>query len=262
MVRQASEKYRATGDTRAYSACPKKRKARQFVVDCWRAFSGSPSIPPGRQYLTLCGPMTASDGRLASGCELRQLESVGFCKPEQVIAAEIQRATYEANRRAVERAYPKSARPTLICGDILDVMRAYQRDGRLAASVVYLDTISEAGNAVPLLRSTLNVLNHIDGPTLVAWNVISERLCPRMVAYPWDVHDTGMRAAVADFIHDLLTKDELFREFYRHGWDMFPEGDSEGGAFGGARYEPSTATQMTTYVFVRRRKACGDDCGC
>jgi len=64
-----------------------------------------------------------------------------------------------------------------------------------------------------------------------------------------------------DDIYTLFQQDTRLYDAYRHGWDMFPEHGHQHVAY---RYEnrKNKATQMTTYVFVRRRAACNDECGC
>jgi len=203
----------------------------------------------------------AESGVFHEGSELSQLIAEGLLQPAQFVGVERNQAGHEANLRAA-RLQPSSEQPIFYQGDIIDALHAAHYSGKLAADVVNLDTTSEAQTAVPLLARALNILNHIDGPTMVAWNVITGRFWPRHRGHPWDATDHDTRGHAAGYLRDLLLQNSLFRESYRHGWDMFPEGAP---SFRACRYDGAHAnskTQMTMYVFVRRRRACGEDCGC
>jgi len=205
--------------------------------------------------------MTAPDGSLDPRNELYQLSNEGLFSLDQFIGVDVDSTALEANVSAMRLTFAdQGSRPRLHHGDIVDVLWDYEHRGELRASVVNLDTISEGPNSIGLLRSTLNVLNHIDSPTMVVWNVISARLAPRNVVYGWD-HLDGRRSTsnVKDLIKERLMSDSLFYQFYQHGWDMFPEDSVD---FNGLRYESSKATQMSTFVFVRRLKSCKEGCAC
>lgn len=249
--------YQPRGHEKAYFSDDKKQEARHFITRCWQDFSGRLEIPG--QYWTLCGPMTRQ-GALQEGSELRQLEQDGLFQPVQFIGVEQREEVHRANEQAVAAAYPRNAHPALHHGDIIDVLHQYHRRKKLAASIVHLDSINELRAATTLLWRTLNILNHIDGPTMVVWNVISGRRVPKHISYPWDRRDQDtLKGRIVGYVGEYLMGEPVFRDVYRHGWDMFPDAMQ---TFTSCRYEGSRATQMTMYVFVRRRKACKDNCQC
>ena len=256
-------RYVARGHSLAYHASSKKLDARRFIAECWRAVAGQSSIPQDRQYWTLCGRM-APNGILQEGSELCQLEALGLFQPSQFVGVERMARWQTENQQAVRQRYAPSGQPVLLSGDIIDALQTYQVAGKLAASIINLDTPNEAcPSNVPLLWRTLNFLNHVDGPTMVVWNAISWRQFPRTGRYPWDAQDESAHGGrVLGYVRDTLCKDMRFAEAYRHGWDMFPEGAK---AYRAARYDGTSTrsqTEMTMYVFVRRRRACKDGCKC
>jgi hypothetical protein len=258
----SQRRYAASGHTLAYHGSLRKREARLYIAKCWRDFTGMPSIPSDRHYYMLPGPMGHA-GVLYEGSELRQLEAEGLFKASQVRCVERLCGVHDENVRAVKAHYPKDARPTMLLGDIVEQLGLALADGDLRASIVSLDTINEAVPGIDLLRRTFNFLNHIDGPTMVTWNVISARRFPRAGRYPWDVNDCdkpGLK--VLSYLGRALIEHPGFLDAYRHGWDQYPEGLT---TFKACRYDGSSRngnTLMTTYVFVRRKKACVDFCRC
>jgi hypothetical protein len=184
---------------------------------------------------------------LHPGCELQQLAAKDFLSARQFVGVERDDETHAMNLAATVRTYVHETGPTLYNGDIIDVMLRCQHQGHFAPAIVHLDSISEPKAALPLLSSTLNILNEVDGPTMVVWGVLTERRYPRRVSHDWDA------------MYDDLVNDDHFTVAYRHGWDMYPEHPT---SFDGLQYESTTATQMSYYVFVRRQIACGESCQC
>lgn len=251
--RKRQTPYKGVGSSRVndYEGDPNKKEAQQLIVDCWNAFSGRSSIPKDSQYWTLCGPLS-HNGSLRQGSELR-LEKKGLFAPKQFIGCEMLKAVHAANLRVVSDSYDSLNRPILEEGNIIDTLQRYQNEGNLRASLVNLDTISELVAATWLLWKTLNILNQIDGPTMVIWNFITGRGIPKRIATPWDENDSDHRGRPTAFVRDHLLTNTAFREAFRHGWGLLP-------SIPAMRY--GFKTQMSTYVFVRTRKACGDFCKC
>lgn len=242
--------YDPTGHKRPYYAYPQKQLAGLYIRSCWQAVSGAAAVPAGREYWTLCGPMSC-DGVLQSGSELERHCAAEFLHPSQFVGVEYKTEIQEENWRAVQKVYPRGG-PRLYSGDVRDVIATQQALGQFAPAIIHLDTNLEPAAAFSLLRSTLNAANHVDGPVMIVWALLTARRYPRNVKYGWH------------YISARLSDDAVFAEYYAHGWDMFPAG---AGNFVSLQYESTTASQMTLYTFVRRGAACyaqsgSEECQC
>lgn len=149
--------------------CSSKREARELtIIQAFRNATGLQQIPRERQYWTLCGPLVL-EGSLIAGCEYDQVLSSGVLhSPSQFHGVERKRDVHQANQALLPG-------PNLYLGEIHAVLEEALSRGALAPAIVNLDTFYEPRKAVALLGSVLDILNHVEGPTLVVLNTILRR---------------------------------------------------------------------------------------
>lgn len=211
---------------------PVKRNARQStVIDLYREIRGVRSVPRGRQYWTLCGPMTRA-GVLAPSCELMHLLDERLLSPGQFYGAELKKSSHEANAAAAKKAFGKGESPRLFGGNIVDGMAAALRRRELAPDVVNLDTESEPPKAIHLLDSVVSIVNHVPGPVVVVWNTVMKN--PHNNARKYDF----------ETISGLMAKDmSLQRSLKKGGWGTYATTFKYGG------YGSKSRSVMGTVAF-------------
>lgn len=157
---------------------PKKLQARlDSVITPWRELTGLHALPEGHQYWTLCGNLTSEHlpEQLDPGCELRQMQNVGLITSNQFHGVEQQPAVQAANALAVLHEYPNPAtRPHLYTGDIVRVFDTASKQKDFHPAIVNVDTPASPKFGFNLLAGVLSVLNCLDYPVMVIWNVVVE----------------------------------------------------------------------------------------
>ena len=173
---------------KTYDKCFKKCQARQALLYCWWRTMKTKPIPG--DYWTLCGPMFDQEtGQFAEaagsfeelkelhdagqdvsfGCELSHVLRSGYLTANQFHAVERDDSTYKANIKAIRSL---KERPNLYHGDIVGVMQAALKKGKLRPSIVNLDTLHHPKKAMALLGQVLDIVNQVPGKKMIALNVI------------------------------------------------------------------------------------------
>jgi len=206
-----------------------KRKvaARKLLIEICQQALGRQKVARDRQYWTICGQLFDSDTkRLKPWCEYDHVVlRHHFATPEQFIGVEKNRAICRGNRKALPHVQ-------FYADDIARAVCDALREDRFHPSVVNLDTTSEPERAVRLLCDVMDVINYVDGPVVLALNVILWcRLSNRR--FTWD-----------DFTNELARSDR-FKMYFRHGWSQTRREET-------IDYDGSKATTMGTVVFIRK----------
>lgn len=219
-----------------FGTCERKREAREVtIIEVYRSIFDREALPLDRQYWTLCGQMVdAGTGLFQPFCELRHVVTQGLVSPHQFVGVELNAEIHALNKSVGERTYSKGAGPTFINGEITRVLDENLGRGTLYAEVVNLDLICEPKEGVKILSRTMDILNHIDGPTMLVWNVILSRTWPLKRTHTWSE------------VAEALNEDSLFRSARPHGWSQFEEKVFPYGGTG------NSSTTMGTVVFIRR----------
>lgn len=206
---------------------PIKVDARdKSIIGAYRSLTGRQSIPRGRQYWTMCGKV-GSEGQLIPNCELDQVVKSGLVSWSQVYGVEINQRVHAQNVQAC-----RSYGPTLIHGDLLNALDQHLGEKKLCPAIVNIDTFLEVKKGVDMLARAMDILNFVDGPIMVAWNII--------LSQEW----YGRSATVRE-VADVLHSNGLFSLASRHGWK---ESDT---------YYPyiRKRAKMGTFIFCRQGRA-------
>ena len=164
----------------SFGKCPIKIAARRAtIIEPWLKLSGGNAIDTDRQYITLCGPLYDDQGELQPLCEPLHLAAEGLITLPQFHGIERDATIFKNNAAVVGQSFPFGERPVLHHGDLVDVLDGAFGAGSLRPAIVNLDLmIGPKGGMTPLAR-TLSILNKLEGPMLVVWNVIVERTFPQ-----------------------------------------------------------------------------------
>lgn len=163
-------------------SCPHKQQARQAtIIQPYRKLFGN-TLPPNKQYWTLCGEM-AKDNTILDGCELSQMVQEDLISPDQFHGVEGNSQIHQLNIQALANSPLNTAH--LYNEEFTKVLDITLGCGNLNPGIVYLDTIQGPKKAVSLLSTTLDILNQINGPMMVVWNFIKENKY-RGVNFSWE----------------------------------------------------------------------------
>lgn len=200
-----------------YGLCPRKFKARdKTIVQAWRNLTGLTSIPAGRQYWTLCGPMAAPEGGLQEGCELRHVLDAGLLRTaDQFHGVERDAGTHASNQKVTQGL---EVQPNLHLGEIHEVLRDAHAAGNFRPAIVNLDTLFMPEKAARLLGEVLYVVNHVPGPVMVVLNTI--------------LHGRYLKFTMSDLVK-AVERDSFCAHQLSYGWLESEEGFTYMGTGGG-----------------------------
>ena len=171
---------------------PKKRLARQeTIIDQYRKRFHQ-TIPPNKQYWTMCGQCVDKDGRFQEGCELSQMLKDGFIQPAQFHGVEIDSNIAEANRRAFPEA-------NWYTDDFYRAMQKAKIANMFSPAIVNADFINMPDRACGYLADIMGFLSScVDEVMIVANFVLLHQRFTR--------HERDM-----EFVIEKLNKDGSFQ---------------------------------------------------
>jgi len=208
-----------------------KVEARQTsVIVAFRDATVLRSVPPDRQYWSLCGQLFDSAGRLKRGSEFEHVVSHGLLVPAQFHGVEMDREIHDGNQRALPGV-------TFHFGEFSNVVYAALRRGAFQPALINLDTTNEPERAIELLNNVMDATNYCDGPVVLVFNMIL-----------WCRRTTGNRRYTWDSVTSMLGSSRRFGMVYRHGWSQVPGNPIY-------EYNGTRATKMGTVVFIRKGPA-------
>lgn len=220
-----------------FGLCDRKKDARIIsIIESYIKFFGQNNLPQDKQYWTLCGQMSHGN-ELQKYCELNHMVSEKLITPNQFYGVELNKIIHNKNVEIVQTstAYKKN-NPNLIHGEISQVLNEHLGTNKLNPHIINLDTVSEPKNGVIILAKTMDILNYVDSPVMVIWNVLM-------------YHSLYNRKHSWKDVADLLEENSLFRYSYQYGWSQFKKKVFSYKGTG------KSASKMGIVVFVRKGKA-------
>lgn len=114
----------------------KKVTARhETIILQYERFINRKSIPIDKQYWTLAGNQSDTTGNLLSGGELDQIVKTGLIVPSQYYGVDVDKHTYEDNKRIVNGA-------NWILGDFYEEMVKSYNNGKFNVGIVNFDSLN------------------------------------------------------------------------------------------------------------------------
>jgi hypothetical protein len=184
-------------------------------------------IPADKQYWTLCGQCSTSDGEPLDGCELQQVTKTGLIQPDQWHGVEINEAIHQMN----VAAYPNH---NWYCDDFYHAMVVAQAENRFSPGIVNVDFPHSPDGAAAYLARVMALLAATSTNVLVVANVIL-----RMRYY---------KAKTGDYFMELMNRCHQFRYALQEGnWKFFDTYYKYDGAG-----QTGSRTWMGTLLFINK----------
>jgi hypothetical protein len=207
-------------------SCPKKQKARwETIVSQYRANFGQ-SLPPDRQYWTICGQCTTPTGEPLHGCEIWQTLENGLITSDQFRGVEIDEKIHKLNAEA----FPEI---NWYNNDFYRSMVLAKSKNEFKPGIVNIDLPKTPDGGASYISKIMAFLSNCEEDMLVVANVI--------------IRQRFYKTKNGDYVIDLLNKQQQFRFAMSTGkWKLLERYyDYDGAGRTGGR------TWMASFVFLK-----------
>lgn len=210
-------------------SCPKKQKARwETIISQYQKHFGY-AVPPDKQYWTLCGQCSTSEGKLLHGCEIWQLIDMKLLSAIQFHGVEINKEIHELNIKAFPEINWHNE-------DFYYAMVRAVDTKNFNPAIVNIDLPRTPDGGAAYVSKVMALLDASCEEVLVVANLIL-----RMRYYT---------AKDGDYVIKLLNKYPQFRFAMREGrWSLSDEYYEYNGAG-----ETGSRVYMGSFVFVKKSK--------
>lgn len=192
----------------SFYACPNKLRTRQETIISKYQSIFHKTLPPQKQYWTMCSMQTDPSGIFQEGSELGQLITSGLINESQFFGVDINSSYIENNKKAK----PNS---NWFCNDFYKEMYTHAANKTWNPGIIYLDLISLQDRAKNRLNEIIELINACD--------IIDVMLVLNFMANnPHSREQINLNECIVkhtQFIEDLI-KDKYFMKNWENSWNF------------------------------------------
>jgi hypothetical protein len=138
---------------------------KETIIQSYRMLFNNQKLPDNLQYWSMCGNLTDNNGNLNIDSEYSQLINSGLISEDQFHGVEILDEIYQKNKLILPNV-------NIYHSDFFQAMNFAALNNKFYPGIINADLISTAQYAAETIAKILELVSHIELPTMVIANII------------------------------------------------------------------------------------------